>query len=354
MAPPSTWYRPLITPAFSTAAWSLGSSTTQMTVVSRLGSRQIRHSSPSETLKHSRQNRTLLLGPHDGLGQAPGVLGRGLDHVEGQPLGRLRTDRREGGPARRSGPGWGPRTPTAPRLVLDLGAELGLQPGDRVLPRGRRLLVHDAAARPPRLPGHAPDPGRHPEDLGERRLELLLLRLDLLTANFRPGGKASSSVSRRTRPAVTDSRLARRIIWRASSRRSSNWDQDRRMARSRGSRGRGRAGSGELRRGPPLRCGAAVSAGLALPRRVRPTPGSASASASEASASVAALPGVAAWLADGRSPSPGGGRCRRHEAAAAGGRSIRRAAPSRSRRAGGRRGWGRPLGWSPGPGPAPA
>jgi hypothetical protein len=55
------WYRPLITPAFSTAAWSFGSSTTQMTVGSRPGSRQTRHRSPSATLKHSRQNRTFSL-----------------------------------------------------------------------------------------------------------------------------------------------------------------------------------------------------------------------------------------------------------------------------------------------------
>ena len=57
MAPPSTWYRPLITPAFSIAATSFGSSTTQRVVASRPASRQIRHRSASATLPHSRQNR---------------------------------------------------------------------------------------------------------------------------------------------------------------------------------------------------------------------------------------------------------------------------------------------------------
>ena len=57
IAPPRTWYRPLITPAFSTVAMSLGSSTTQSTVRSRPPSRQIRQSSPSATLPHSRQKK---------------------------------------------------------------------------------------------------------------------------------------------------------------------------------------------------------------------------------------------------------------------------------------------------------
>jgi hypothetical protein len=55
IAPPSTWYRPLITPAFSIVETSLGSSTTQSTVRSRPSSRQMRQSSPSATLPHSLQ-----------------------------------------------------------------------------------------------------------------------------------------------------------------------------------------------------------------------------------------------------------------------------------------------------------
>jgi hypothetical protein len=47
----------LTTPAFSIAATSLGSSTTQIVVMSRPGSRQIRQRSPSATLPHSSQNR---------------------------------------------------------------------------------------------------------------------------------------------------------------------------------------------------------------------------------------------------------------------------------------------------------
>src|SRR5262245_43551474 len=57
IAPPSTWYRPLITPAFSIVATSFGSSTTQRVVRSRPSSRQIRHRSPSATLPHSLQKK---------------------------------------------------------------------------------------------------------------------------------------------------------------------------------------------------------------------------------------------------------------------------------------------------------
>ena len=57
IAPPSTWYRPLITPAFSIVETSLGSSTTQSIVRSRPSSRQMRQSSPSATLPHSLQKK---------------------------------------------------------------------------------------------------------------------------------------------------------------------------------------------------------------------------------------------------------------------------------------------------------
>src|SRR3978361_689924 len=58
IAPPSTWYRPLNSRVRSIATTSLGSSTTQMTSSVRRGSRQIRHCSPSATLKQVTQNRT--------------------------------------------------------------------------------------------------------------------------------------------------------------------------------------------------------------------------------------------------------------------------------------------------------
>src|ERR671918_87310 len=49
MAPPRTWYRPLIAPVRSSAETSFGSSTTHTTVVSRVGSAQNLHNSPSDT-----------------------------------------------------------------------------------------------------------------------------------------------------------------------------------------------------------------------------------------------------------------------------------------------------------------
>src|SRR5215210_7776830 len=58
IAPPSTWYLPRNSRVRSIATTSLGSSTTQMTSSERRGSRQIRHCSPSATLKQVTQNRT--------------------------------------------------------------------------------------------------------------------------------------------------------------------------------------------------------------------------------------------------------------------------------------------------------
>jgi hypothetical protein len=57
IAPPSTWYRPRITPLRSRTETSLGSSTTQIVSASREGSAQSLQSSLSATPKHSRQKR---------------------------------------------------------------------------------------------------------------------------------------------------------------------------------------------------------------------------------------------------------------------------------------------------------
>src|SRR3954469_11954210 len=58
IAPPSTWYLPRNSRVRSIATTSLGSSTTQITSSDRRGSRQIRHCSPSATLKQVTQKRT--------------------------------------------------------------------------------------------------------------------------------------------------------------------------------------------------------------------------------------------------------------------------------------------------------
>src|SRR5215211_7124264 len=58
IAPPSTWYLPRNSRVRSMATTSLGSSTTQMTSSTRRGSRQMRHCSPSATLKQVEQKRT--------------------------------------------------------------------------------------------------------------------------------------------------------------------------------------------------------------------------------------------------------------------------------------------------------
>src|SRR3954469_22301292 len=58
IAPPSTWYLPRNSRVRSIATTSFGSSTTQMTSVVRRGSRQMRHCSPSATLKQVTQKRT--------------------------------------------------------------------------------------------------------------------------------------------------------------------------------------------------------------------------------------------------------------------------------------------------------
>ena len=55
MAPCSTWYRPLYSPALSKANTSLGSSTTQMVDLSRLPLRQTGHSSSSVKLQQTLQ-----------------------------------------------------------------------------------------------------------------------------------------------------------------------------------------------------------------------------------------------------------------------------------------------------------
>src|SRR3954470_13029025 len=58
IAPPSTWYLPRNSRVRSIATTSLGSSTTQITSSARRGSRQMRHCSPSATLKQVTQKRT--------------------------------------------------------------------------------------------------------------------------------------------------------------------------------------------------------------------------------------------------------------------------------------------------------
>ena len=55
MAPCSTWYRPLYSPALSKANTSLGSSTTQIKLLSRLSLRHTGHSSWSVRLQQTLQ-----------------------------------------------------------------------------------------------------------------------------------------------------------------------------------------------------------------------------------------------------------------------------------------------------------
>ena len=71
---------------------SLGSSTTQRTVRSRRGSRQIRHCSASATLPHVHAEPHLVLDLGEGVDEAAYVGRVGREQVEGDPLGALGTD----------------------------------------------------------------------------------------------------------------------------------------------------------------------------------------------------------------------------------------------------------------------
>src|SRR5439155_21316277 len=99
------------------------------------------------------------------------------------PSDRARAD----GPARRSDPGWGPRTLAL--LRLDLRAQRLLQSSHRVLARRRRLVLFDQLhARHPG-PGDAPDVRRNTEHLEEDLAKLRLLVLHLLHGKLAPRGK---------------------------------------------------------------------------------------------------------------------------------------------------------------------
>src|SRR2546421_2256316 len=160
------------------AAWSLGSSTTQITAGSRLPSRQTRHRSPSDTLKHSRQNRTFSLAPRSASARRRASSGGAFTTWNARrwaDLGPI-PGRRDSSSIR----SWmGPSYTSGP--VLDLRAQLGPQPGHGIVAGRRRLVVDlDHRALHRGIPGHAVDGRLDAEHLGEDLPELVLLRPDLL------------------------------------------------------------------------------------------------------------------------------------------------------------------------------
>src|SRR5438093_12331091 len=92
---------------------------------------------------------------------------------------------RADGPARRSDPGWGPRTLAL--LRLDLRAQRLLQSSHRVLARRRRLVLFDQLDARHLGPRGAPDVRRNAEHLEEELAKLRVLVLHLLRRGLAAG-----------------------------------------------------------------------------------------------------------------------------------------------------------------------
>src|SRR5581483_11254055 len=178
IAPPSTWYRPRTTPARSIVAASFGSSTTQSTVRSRLSSRQIRQRSPSATLPHSLQKKIRSLACRMAsarrLASSAGAFTRWKARrcADFGPI----PGSRESSSIR----SWiGPSYTSGLALSARLRAELGGQAGERLLLRQRRVVLHGLGRAGHGLADRAGYPRRDPEQLLERRAQLVLALADL-------------------------------------------------------------------------------------------------------------------------------------------------------------------------------
>ena len=206
MAPPRMWYRPLI----SAGLLDRGSvlrllDDTQIVVVSRDASRQMRHRSPSATLPHSRQNAMRSFACTIACGQALRVLGGRLHQPEREPLRGLRA---HAGQPRQLVDQLLDRALVRHWLVPAFGRRVG-RPARRAsparagapLPRSAdssssTISAPRATGRVPRLAHHAHDARPDAEQLAERRAQVL--RSWPRPSGPRTsssGGNASSSVS---------------------------------------------------------------------------------------------------------------------------------------------------------------
>src|SRR5438874_4389201 len=156
-----------MTPAFSMVAASFGSSTTQITVASRPGSRHTRQSWPSATFPHSRQNvtrslaRTIVSARRFASSGAVFTTWKARRCADFGPMPGSRDSS-----SMRSwiGPSY---TLRADLLHLfDLRAQLLLQPGHGVLVGRRGLVVFDERRVDQGFARHAPDPRPDPEHVG--------------------------------------------------------------------------------------------------------------------------------------------------------------------------------------------
>src|SRR5438874_4407437 len=133
-------------------AASLGSSTTQMTVASRPGSRHTRQSSPSATFPHSRQKLTrslaLTMASASRLASSGAVFTR-WKASRCADFGPMPGRRDSSSMRSWIGPSYTRQRPaTGPLLVGDLGVQLGLEPLEcRILVGGRFIVVLDEGDR---------------------------------------------------------------------------------------------------------------------------------------------------------------------------------------------------------------